>query len=91
MCGLTLKSLLRTATVILRVVLIQQGEQREIESICGELDEFGRRSDSRFPNFHGTWWKLASKGVAVPPGQLEAIAEAFFKAGRLDPWYASCA
>jgi hypothetical protein len=63
----------------------------EIESICRELEEFGHRSDSRFPDFHRTWWKLASEGVAVPAGQLEAIAEAYFKADRLDPWYASCA
>jgi hypothetical protein len=27
--------------------------------------------------------------VAAPAGQLEAIAEAYFKAGRLAPWYAS--
>ena len=63
----------------------------EIESICRALDEIGRRSDSRFADFHETWWKLASKGVAAPAGQLEAIAEAYFKADRLDPWYASCA
>jgi ribosomal 50S subunit-associated protein YjgA (DUF615 family) len=58
-----------------------------IDSVCDEIDQFAGRSnsdDTRFPDFEALRWKLADSGAYPLLEHMRAVADAFFRADRLD-------
>jgi hypothetical protein len=62
-----------------------EARKSSIEIICKKIDALGQREDARFPDLGSLRHNLAEQSAFPLLVHLQAVADAFLKAGRLAP------